>query len=150
MTKMKKVEEEHRGILVQLKEAKCEVEGLKGELVEAYSKIKFLELEIIQANVKVEYISTKKLDNVLSSKKSSHDKTNLGYIEKGSSSSKPKKEVKFVSTKNEEKLKEVKPEIETLAVVKRTIGAKPTEKGKSLPRNQRGPQVKHLCHHCGA
>ena len=45
--KMKKVEEEHRGILVQLKEAKFEVEGLKGELVEAYSMIKFLELEII-------------------------------------------------------------------------------------------------------
>ena len=62
--KMKKVEEEHRCILVQLKEAKCEVEGLKGELVKAYSKIKFLELEIIQANVKVERISTKKLDNM--------------------------------------------------------------------------------------
>ena len=44
--KMKKVEEEHRGILVQLKEAKCEVEGLKGELVEAYSKIKFLNLKL--------------------------------------------------------------------------------------------------------
>ena len=69
--KLKKVEEEHRCILVQLKEAKCEVEGLKGELVEAYSKIKFLKLEIIQANVKVECISTKKLDNVLSSQKSS-------------------------------------------------------------------------------
>ena len=68
MKKMKKVEEEHRGILVQLKEAKCEVEGLKGELVKA-----------IQANVKVECISTKKLDNVLSSQKPSHDKTVLGY-----------------------------------------------------------------------
>ena len=65
--KMKKVEEEHKRILVQLKEAKCEVEGLKGELFEAYSKIKFLELEIIQTNIKVEHISTKKLDNVLSS-----------------------------------------------------------------------------------
>ena len=51
----------------------------KGELVEVYSKIKFLELEIIQANVKVERISTKKLDNVLSSQKPSHDKTSLGY-----------------------------------------------------------------------
>ena len=71
--KMKKVEQEHMRILVQLKEAKCEVEGLKGELVEAYSKIKFLELEIIQANVKVERISTKKLDNVFSSQKSSHE-----------------------------------------------------------------------------
>ena len=67
MKKMKKIEEEHRCTLVQLKEVKCDVEGLKGELVEAYSKIKFLELESIQANVKVEHISTKKLDSVLSS-----------------------------------------------------------------------------------
>ena len=119
-------------------------------MVEAYSKIKFLELEIIQANVKVECISTKKLDNMLSSQKSSHDKTGLGYTGEGSSSSEPKKEVKFVSTKNVEKLKEVKPKIETPAVVKRTIGAKLKEKGKLLPKNQRGPQVKHLCHHCGA
>ena len=44
----------------------------------------------------------------------------------------------------------MKLEIETLVVVKRTIGTKPTEKRKSLPRNQKGPQVKHLCHHCGA
>ena len=138
MKKMKKVEEEHRGILVQLKEAKCEVEGLKGELVKA-----------IQANVKVECISTKKLDNVLSSQKPSHDKTGLGYTREGSSSSEPKKEVKFVSAKNEGKLKEVKPEIETPAVVKKTIGAKPKEKGKSLPKNQRGPQIKHLWYHCG-
>ena len=64
--KMKKIEEEQKCILVQLKEAEYEVEGLKGELVETYSKIKFLELKIIQANVKVERISTKKLDNVLS------------------------------------------------------------------------------------
>ena len=145
MKKMKKVEEEHRCILVQLKEAKCEVEGLKGELVEAYSKIKFLELKIIQANVKVEHISTKKLDNVLSFQKSSHDKTSLGYTGEGSSS----KEVRFVLAKNDEKLKEVKPEIETPAAVKRTICAKPKEKGKSLPKNQKGPQVKHVCHHCG-
>ena len=133
---------------MQLNEAKCEVEGLKGELVKAYSKIKFL-LEIIQANVKVEHISTKKLDNVLSSQTSSYDKIDLGYTGEGSSSSEPKKEVRFVSTKNEEKLKEVKPKIETYAAVKRTIDAKPKEKGKSLPKNQRGPQVKHLCHHCG-
>ena len=145
---MKKVEEEHKGILVQLKELKCEEERLKGELVASYSKIKFLELEIIQTNVKVEHISTKKLDNVLSSQKSSHDKTGLGYTGEERSSSKPKKEVKFVSAKNFEKLKEVKLEIENPAVVKRTIGAKPKEKGKSLPKNQRGPQVKHLCHHC--
>ena len=99
---------------MQLKETKCEVEGLKGDLVKAYSKIKFLKLEIIQANVKVEHISTKKLDNVLSSKKSSHNKTDLGYTRDGSSSSKPKKEVRFVSAKNDEKLKEVKPELRPL------------------------------------
>ena len=136
---MKKVEEELRCMLVQLKEVKCKVEWLKGELVEAYSKIKFLELEIIQANVKVKRISTKKLDNVLSSQKSSHNKIGLGYTGEGSSSSEPKKEVRFVSAKNEEKLKEVKPEIETPVAVKRTIGTKPKEKGKSLPKNQRGP-----------
>ena len=147
--KMKKIEEEHKCILVQLKEAKCEVEGLKGQLIEAYTKIKFLELEIIRANVKVERISTKKLDNVLSSQKSSHDKPGLGYTGEGSSSSEPRKQVRFMSAKNEEKLKEIKHEIETPAVVKRTIGAKPKEKGNSLPKNQSGPQVKHVCHHYG-
>ena len=143
--KMKKIEEKHRCTFVQLKEAKCEVEGLKGELVKAYSKIKFLELEIIQENVKVKHISTKKLDSVLSS----YDKTGLGYTSEGSSSNEPKKEVWFISAKNVEKFKEVKPEIETPAIAKRTIGAKPKDKGKSLPKNQRGPQVKHCCHHCG-
>ena len=58
--------------------------------------------------------------------------------------------VKFISPKNIEKLKEVKPKIKTPTIVKRTIGAKPKEKGKSLPKNQRGPRVKYLCHHCGA
>ena len=82
--KMKKVEEEHRGVLGQHKEAKFEVERLKGELVEAYSKSSL-----------VERISTKKLDNVLS-QKPSHDKTGLGYPGKRSLSSEPKKEVKFV------------------------------------------------------
>ena len=51
--------------------------------------------------------------------------------------------------KNVEKLKEVKPEIETPIVANRTVGAKPKDKGKSLPKIQRGPQVKHFCHHCG-
>ena len=67
VNKMKKIEEEHKSTVVQLKDTKCEVEELKEELLNAYSKIKFLELEIIQANIKVERISTKKLDSVLSS-----------------------------------------------------------------------------------
>ena len=37
--KMKKIEEEHKSTLVQLKDAKCEVEELKEELLNAYSKI---------------------------------------------------------------------------------------------------------------
>ena len=40
--KMRKIEEEHKSILVQLKDAKCEVERLKEELLNAYSKFKFL------------------------------------------------------------------------------------------------------------
>ena len=127
--KMKKVEEEHKGILVQLKESKREEERLKGELVIAYSKIKFLELEIIQANVKVERISTKKLYNMLSSQKSSHDKTGLGYIGEKSSSSEPKKEVKFILAKNVEKLKEVKLEIEREPLVQNQI-----KKGSHYPK----------------
>ena len=65
--KMKKIEEDHKSTLVQLKDTKCEVKELKEELLNGYSKIKFLKLEVIQANVKLECITTKKLDSVLSS-----------------------------------------------------------------------------------
>ena len=125
---MKKIEEEHKSTLVQLKEAKCEVEELNEELLK-YSKIKFLELEIIQANVKVEHISTKKLDSVLSSQKSSNDKTGLGYIGEGSSSSRPKKEVKFVSAKNVEKPKVEKPKIENLLLQREPLVQNQKKKG---------------------
>ena len=152
--KIKKIEEEHKSTLVQLKDSKCEVEGLKEELLNSYSKIKFLELKIIQANVKVERISTKKLDSLFSSQKPSNDKTGLGYTGERSSSNKPKKEVRFVLAKNVEKPKGEKPKVEkpkveTPIVTKRIVGAKPKEKGKLLPKSQKGPQVKHFCHHCG-
>ena len=127
--KMKKIEEEHKSTLVQLKEAKCEVKELKEELLNAYSKIKFLELEIIQANVKVERISNKKFDSVLSSQKSSNDKTGLGYTGEGSSSSGPKKEVKFVSTKNVEKPKVEKPKIENLLLQREPLVQNQKKKG---------------------
>ena len=58
---------DYRSLLVRYKEAKCEIETLNGELTEAYTKVRFLELEVVQANVKVERVSTKKLDDVLSS-----------------------------------------------------------------------------------
>ena len=77
--KMKKVEEDYRSLLVRYNEAKCEIEMLNGELNEiamlngelneAYIKVKFLELEVIRANAKIDRVSTKKLDDVISSQK---------------------------------------------------------------------------------
>ena len=97
--KMKKVEEDYRGLLVRYKKAKCEIETLNGELTEAYTKVKFFELELVQANVKVERVSTKKLDDVLSSQKTFFNKTGLGYIGESSSAVNISKEVKFVKAK---------------------------------------------------
>ena len=142
--KIKKIEEEQKFTLVQHKEAKCQVRDLKEELLNGYFKIKFLELEIIQANIKVKHISNMKLDSVLSSQKPSNDKTGLGYTGEGSSSSRPKKEVKFVLANNVEK-----PKVEIPTIEKKVIGPRPKEKGKLLPKNQRGPHVKHFYHHCG-
>ena len=65
--KMKKAEEDYKSLLVCYEEAKCEIETMNGELTEAYSKIRFLELEVVQANAKIERVSTKKLDDVISS-----------------------------------------------------------------------------------
>ena len=84
--KMKKAEEDYKSLLVRYKESKCEIETMNGELTEAYSKIRFLELEVVQANAKIERVSTKKLDDVISSQKHFLDKSRLGYIG-GSSSS---------------------------------------------------------------
>ena len=67
MKKMKKSEEDYRSLLVRYKEAKCEINTLNGELSEAYTKVRFLKHEVVQANAKVEQVSTKKLDDVLSS-----------------------------------------------------------------------------------
>ena len=75
-----------------------------------------------------------KLDNVLSSQKSSHDKTSLGYTDEESSSSELKKEVRFILAKNIEKLKGVKPKIETPIVVNRTVGANQRIKGSYYPK----------------
>ena len=122
-----------------VEDAKCEVEKLKEELLNAYSKIKFLKLEVIQENVKVECITIKKLDNVLSSQRPSTDKTDLGYTDEGSSSGKPKKEMKFLLAKNVDKPMVEKPKVEIPTVEKKDIGPKPKAKGKLLPKNQRRP-----------
>ena len=94
--KMKKAEEDYRSLLVRYKEAKCEIETLNGELTEAYTKVRFLEHEVVQANAKVEHVSTKKLDDVLSSQKTFSDKTGLGYTGESSSAVNISKDVKFM------------------------------------------------------
>ena len=143
---MKKVEEEHRYILVQLKESKCEEERLKGKLVEAYSKIKFLELEVIQANATVEWVASKKLDEVLTYQKPFFDKSVLGYAGEGSSSANVSNEMKFVKAKEP---MVATPSVENVKVEKKPNGAaqmvltkpqtpfvaKPKGKGKSLPKS---------------
>ena len=97
----------------------------------AYLKIKFLELVIIQ-------VSTKKLGSMLSSQKSSNDKAGLGYISEGSSSNKPKKEVRFVLAKNVEKSKVEKLKIKILVVAKRTTGVKPKKKREVITQKLKG------------
>ena len=64
---MKKAKEDYKSLLVRYKEAKCEIETINGKLTETYTKVKFLELKVVQANAKVERVSTKKLDDILSS-----------------------------------------------------------------------------------
>ena len=64
--KIKKADEDYRSLL-RHKEAKCEIEKLNGELSKAYTKMRFLEQEVVQANAKIERVSTKKLNDVISS-----------------------------------------------------------------------------------
>ena len=97
--KMKKAEEDYKSLLVHYKEAKCEIETMNGELTEAYSKIRFLELKVVQANAKIERVSTKKLDDVISSQKHFSDKSGLGYTRGSSSSANVTKEMKFVKAR---------------------------------------------------
>ena len=53
----------------------------------------------MQANTKIERVSTKKLDDVISSQKHFSDKSGLGYIGGSSSSGNVTKEVKFIKAK---------------------------------------------------
>ena len=160
MKKMKKAEEDYRSLLVRYKEAKCEIETLNGEITEAYTKVRFLEHEVVQANAKVERVSIKKLDDVLSSQKTSSDKTGLVYIGESSSAVNISKEVKFVKAKElvvvafiVEKTKgEKKKNVADQRVLNKPRNqsvVKSVARAKSLPRSQRGPRMNHVCHHCG-
>ena len=129
--KMKKAEEDYRSLLVRYKEAKCEIEMLNGELTKAYTKVKFLELEVIQANAKVDRVSTKKLDNVISSQKTFSNKIGLGYTGESSSGVKVTKEVKFIKAKEP---KEVVPTVEKANVEKKKNMV--DQRVLNKPRNQ--------------
>ena len=67
--KMKKAKEDYRSLLIRHKEAKCEIEKLNDELSEAYTKVRFLGQEVVQANANRERVSTKQLNDVISSQK---------------------------------------------------------------------------------
>ena len=55
----------------------------------------------MQANAKIERVSTKKLNNVISSEKQFSDKSGLGYTGGSSSTGSVTKEVKFVKAKEQ-------------------------------------------------
>ena len=153
--KMKKAEEDYRSLLVRYKKAKCKIETLTGELIEAYIKVKFLKREVAQANAKVDRVSTKKLDDVISSQKTFSEKTGLGYTRESSLDVKVTKEVKFVKAKDP---KGVIPTVEKANVEKKKNMAdqrvlnKPCNqstvrleaKGRSPPNSQRGPRTNHV------
>ena len=113
-----------------------------------------------QANAKVEQVSTKKLDDVLSSQKTFSNKTGLGYTRESSSAMNISKEVKFVKAKelivvastvekaNVEKKKNVANQ-RVLNKPRNQSVVRFAARAKSLPQSQRGPRMNHLCHHCG-
>ena len=87
---------------------------MNGELLEAYTKVRFLEQQVVQANAKIERVTTKKLDDVISSQKSFSDKSGLGYTEGSSSFGNIIKEVKFIKAKESVEVRPTvkKPKIE--------------------------------------
>ena len=157
--KMKKPEEDYKSLLIRYREANCEIETLNCELLEAYTKVRFLEQEVVQANAKIEKVTTKKLDDVISSQKSFLDKSGLGYTGGSSSSRNVSKEVKFIKGKESANVGPTveKPKIEE----KRNVGnerllnsrnqsvGRSESRAKSRPRPQSGPRSNYVCHHYG-
>ena len=154
--KMKKAEEDYKSLLIHYKEAKCEIETLNGELSEAYTKVIFLEQ--VQANTKIERVSTKKLDDVISSQKHFSEKSGLGYTGGSSSSGNVTKEVKFIKAKEQIEVGPTaeKPKMEEKRNVddqrmlnnsrKQSVG-RSESRAKFRPRSQRGPRLNYTCHH---
>ena len=122
--------------------------------------MRFLEQEVVQTNTKIERISTKKLDDVISSQKHFSDKSRLGYTGGGSSLGNVTIEVKFIKAKEQIEIGPTaeKPKMEKKRNVddqrmltncrKQSVG-KSESRAKSCPRSQRGPRSNYVCHHCG-
>ena len=112
----------------------------------------------MQANAKIERVTSKKLDDVISSQKCFSDKSGLGYTGGSSLSGNVTKEVKFIKAKESADvgLTAEKPKIEE----KRNVGnerllnsrnqfvGRSESRAKSRPRLQRGPRSTYVCHHC--
>ena len=113
----------------------------------------------MQANAKIERVTTKKLDDVISSQKSFSDKSGLGYTGGSSSSGNVTKEVMFIKAKESSDVGPTaeEPKIEEKRNVgnERLLNSRNQSVGrsescaKSRPRPQRGPRSTYVCHHCG-
>ena len=111
----------------------------------------------MQANTNIERVSTKKLDDVISSQKHFSDKSGLGYTGWSSSSGSVTKEVKFIKAKKQIKVSSTteKPKMEEKRNVddqrmmnnsrKQSVG-RSESRAKSCPRSQRGPRSNYVCH----
>ena len=122
--------------------------------------MRFLEQEVVQANVEIERVTTKKLDDVISSQKSFSEKSRLGYTGGSSSSRSVTKEVKFIKAKESvdvspttEKPKvEEKRNVENQRMVNnprnQSVG-RSESRAKFRLQSQRGPRSNYVCHHCG-
>ena len=113
----------------------------------------------MQANTKIERVSTKKLDDVISSQKHFSEKSRLGYTRGSSSLGNVTKEVKFIKAKEQieigptvEKPKmEEKRNVENQRMLNnprnQSVG-RSESRAKFHPRSQRGPRSNYVCHHC--
>ena len=114
----------------------------------------------MQANAKIERVSTKKLNDVISSQKQFSDKFGLGYTGGSSSSGSVTKEVKFIKGKKQIEISPTaeKPKMEEKRNVddqrmlnnsrKQSLG-RSESRAKSRPRSQRSPRSNYVCHHYG-
>ena len=114
----------------------------------------------MQANSKIERVSTKKLNDVISSQKQFSDKFGLGYTRGSSFLGSVTKEVKFIKAKEQIEVSPIaeKPKMEEKRNVddkrmvnnshKQSVG-RSESRTKSRPRLQRSPRSTYVCHHCG-